>query len=248
MVGANGEKGDGLVEQFSAHLSEHMLSTLDLEALRKGSAGSLTTETTPTFRVTGIRAYHRPKRGLFAKRLGIAQIEPKSPVLPFLVAFLRKDDAALSILHAQHGVSLRQFMVEIQIPSTSELDRDKAGAGQVLDQGAKLIQKSGAGQVLDQGAKLVQNAIDPSQASADKGQKEILKIKVTGHSKNIKVSKPFDNPSAHVLIVTGAFTSKSVFESKIRFSIEKDGEKPLNFEVPVRAGKIHFVTVQDGSS
>jgi hypothetical protein len=198
IVGANGEKGDGLVGQSSAHLSEHLLSVLDLEALRKGSAESLKTETLPKFPVTGIPAKHLPSQTFFVQQLGISQMELGSPVLPFLLAFLNKDTATLEKLHEKQGVPLRQFMVEIQIPPTSEL--------------------------------------------------KDYQFKVKGYSRDIKVSKLFNNPTTCVLIVTGVFKAKNKSESVIQFSVSRKQEKPLNFKIPVRPGKIHFVNVLDGPS
>jgi len=194
IVGANGEKGDGLVPQPSAHMNGHLLSTLDLDALRAGSSGGLTTETLPPFRVTGIHGYHLPRHGIISHRLGISQIEPNSLILSFLTAFLRKDTAALEKLHEEHGVPLRQFMMEFEIPPAHGLDR--------------------------------------------------YKLKVKGHSKGLKVSKPFNNPSTHVLIVMGAFRSADQSDGKIQFAISKDKEKPIEFEAPVLPGKIDFITVK----
>ncbi|MDD5085439.1 MAG: hypothetical protein PHE61_05265, partial [Candidatus Omnitrophica bacterium] len=125
IVGANGDKGDGLVGQSSAHFSSHLLTEIPLKDLFSSKTAPLhfESERLPAYNVTGLRVYHLPHREfIFIEEPGIAQIDEKSKVYPFLVSFLGKDLSNLRRLHDEHNQGLRQFMVELSMPLQDELN------------------------------------------------------------------------------------------------------------------------------
>lgn len=125
IVGANGDNGDGLVGQSSAHFSSHLLTEIPLKDLFSSSKAAplhFKSERLPAYHVTGLRVYHIPHRELlFIEKPGIAQIDRESEVYPFLVSFLGKDFDNLHRLHNEHNQGLRQFMVELSLPLGNEL-------------------------------------------------------------------------------------------------------------------------------
>jgi hypothetical protein len=131
IVGANGERGDGLVDQSSAHLSKHLYTHVRLtdilsEAKKHSDAKDekpLTFDSryTPTFSVTGLPVYHLPQNKIFHTDPSGPQMEKESKVYPFLLAFVKKNFAGLKDLHAKKRKKLRQFMVELNLPNSQEL-------------------------------------------------------------------------------------------------------------------------------
>ncbi len=120
LVGANGNKGDGLVGQSSAHFSSHAYSEIQLKELLSSNSENtiqLKEERMPRYPVTGIKAHHLPKTTLFFfKEPGIAQISTKSTAYQFLIPFLEKDFSKLEKLHSAHNKDLREFMVIVDLP------------------------------------------------------------------------------------------------------------------------------------
>jgi len=125
IVGPNGEKGDGLVGQSSAHFSAHLLSQIPVEELlAETDEKYLTLETRrlPVYQITGLKVRHLPgRRFFFFKTPGVAEMSPESKVFPFLSAFLKKDFKKLGVLHNKENQKLRQFMVELDLPYTDDL-------------------------------------------------------------------------------------------------------------------------------
>ena len=125
IVGANGDKGDGLVDQSSAHLSSHMLTEIqvsELMAQENDKPTAYPSRRLPIYPVTGLKVHHVPgRRFIFIKNPGVADMNRKSKTWPFLLAFLKKDQETLNRLHEEHNQKLRQFMVELDLPRAEEL-------------------------------------------------------------------------------------------------------------------------------
>ncbi|MCX6356457.1 MAG: hypothetical protein NT045_01015 [Candidatus Aureabacteria bacterium] len=120
LVGADGSRGDGLVDQSSAHLSDH---TYEEIRVRKGAHGPavdlLERDRLPDLTVVPLPVRHFPERmfgGLGGRRYGVACMEAGNPVYPFLLNFIREDRDALTDQIRGCGGSLRQFMLEIAVP------------------------------------------------------------------------------------------------------------------------------------
>jgi len=120
--GRHGQKGDGMVEQSSAHVSQHSVAQIPLATvlshLERGGNDDLALEwaSLPDAPVTGLAVQHMPKKGLIFGHLGAGEMTPKSKTWPFLKAFVQKDEAELKRLHEKHHRYLRQFMVTIYLP------------------------------------------------------------------------------------------------------------------------------------
>jgi len=129
IVGAHGEKGDGIVDQSSAHLSSHLLSELSLSQLfGPTSSEPIRAEfkRLPPYPLTGLKVHHLPKKRLFfPDDVGVAYMDEKSIVFPFLIAFINKDYDSLEKLHLSENEPLRQFMVTVDLPLSRELDQNR---------------------------------------------------------------------------------------------------------------------------
>lgn len=145
IVGANGARGDGLVDQASAHLADHSFQRVLLRAA-PGGAGWGAAETIercrlPDLIVVPLRVAHFPEKvmaGLGGRRWGAAYMEKGNPAWPYLLGFVRCSSSELGgrIARGEKGldacilasiqpplretagraVSLRQFMLELSLP------------------------------------------------------------------------------------------------------------------------------------
>jgi hypothetical protein len=130
VVGVHGGRGDGLVDQSSAHLSSHLYTRVRLEDLigtnHNGTAkgnGILRFEwkRLPGFQVTGLDVYHLPQNQILVRTEGAAHMDKNSKAFPYLLAFVKKDFNKLKDLHRRHVRKLRQFMVELNLPESDRL-------------------------------------------------------------------------------------------------------------------------------
>ena len=126
IVGVNGRsntKGDKLVEQSAAHLSDHRFAQIQKNVLlnQTEASGTLTLswEALPIFPVTGLGVPHLPHKAFFITSVdGAAQMNDKSKVYPFLKAFVEEEETVLSQLHDKNNKPLEDFMVSIYPPET----------------------------------------------------------------------------------------------------------------------------------
>lgn len=127
IVGANGNKGDGIVGQSSAHFSGHLLTEIKInELFEEGGSNPIRfqSQKIPSYPVTGLKVHHLPeKKFIFFKEPGVAQISDQSQAYPYLLSFLKKDFNALRALHQEESERLTQFMVVLDLPSTGEIKR-----------------------------------------------------------------------------------------------------------------------------
>ena len=126
VLGVNGNKGDGLVDEYSAHFSSHLFTQIAINELvtaRRSEALSFEHQQLPAYPLTALKVRHLPRRRLlFFHQPGVAQMDEKSEVYPFLQAFIRKDGATLKQLHQDQHQRMRQFMVVLDLPTNGELD------------------------------------------------------------------------------------------------------------------------------
>jgi len=124
-------KGDGLVDQPSAHVSKHLFTEIPLKALLKKGEGEVSQEGSLKFEwrrlsdrpLTGLEIRHLPRKYLLFPRRGAAQMNEKSKVYPFLIAYLKRDEEELKRLHEKGGQELKQFMISVFLPENGKLRR-----------------------------------------------------------------------------------------------------------------------------
>jgi hypothetical protein len=145
IVGANGKKGDGLVDQSSAHLADHFFQLLRVDREMSGGgraeAESIERERLPDLMVVPLRLMHFPEKimgGLWGRRYGAAYMEEGNPAWPYVLSFIRGDwsgigdrlsrgerwtpEQMLSLIplsgfgDVSSPVGLRQFMLEVNLP------------------------------------------------------------------------------------------------------------------------------------
>lgn len=146
IVGANGNRGDGMVDQSSAHLADHSFQRL---RIKRGELGreKVTTELIerdrlPDLIVVPLRLMHFPEKimwGLGGRRYGAAYMEEGNPAWPYLLSFIQGDwggigkrlsggerwaaEQMLDLVplaglgDASKPVGLRQFMLEVNLPA-----------------------------------------------------------------------------------------------------------------------------------
>ena len=72
--------------------------------------------------MTGLKVKHLSQQKIPGFKVpGVADIHEGSKTWPYILAFINKDFATLTRLHAEQNQKLRQFMVEIDLPFTDEL-------------------------------------------------------------------------------------------------------------------------------
>lgn len=183
IVGANGKKGDGLVDQSSAHLADHSFQRLRVNrggrVREKVTTELIERDRLPDLIVAPLRLTHFPEKimgGLGGRRYGAAYMEEGNPAWPYVLSFIQGDwggigdrlargerwtaDQMLDLIPlAGFGgisapVGLRQFMLEVNLPPGKW---------------------SGAG------------------------------ISHTGRSKNVKIDARYHNPDSRTWVWTGHF-------------------------------------------
>ena len=118
IVGANGEHGDGLVDQPAAHLSLHTFAVFRTADDAGGKARFVEAEraTLPELPVAPLEVMHLPEKsfwGLAGRRHGAAYMVEDNPAWPCVLNFIRGDWASLERGLAREDGLFRQFMVEV---------------------------------------------------------------------------------------------------------------------------------------
>ncbi len=145
IVGANGKRGDGLVDQSSAHLADHSFQRLQLNrktnAKEKVETELIERDRLPDLIVVPLRVGHFPEKvlwGLGGRRYGAAYMEEGNPAWPYLLSFIQGDWAGIGgrLSRGEKGRAeemldliplarlgrpsapegLRQFMLELALP------------------------------------------------------------------------------------------------------------------------------------
>jgi len=122
IVGANGNRGDGLVDQSSAHLADHAYEVAKIQ--EGGESGSASVQIVEQARlpdrvVVPLRVMHLPEKllwGLGGTRYGAAYMVEGNPSFPYVLNFIqgRWDRIDDSLAQCEDG--LRQFMIELALP------------------------------------------------------------------------------------------------------------------------------------
>jgi hypothetical protein len=146
IVGANGGKGDGMVDQSSAHLADHSFQRLRVSRGEgrgeKAKADVIERDRLPDLIVVPLRLRHFPEKimgGLGGHRYGAAYMEEGNPAWPYLLSFIQGDwsgignrlslgerwtaEQMLSLIpfagfgDVSSPVGLRQFMLQVNMPA-----------------------------------------------------------------------------------------------------------------------------------
>jgi len=123
IVGANGYKGDGLVDQPSAYLSKHSFAQVRVV---DGPGGALRFEevahdTLPPTVVVPLKLTHFPEKtlgGLGGASYGAAYMVKGNPAYPYILNFIKSDWKAIMRDIARDTDTLRQFMIEVSFTDT----------------------------------------------------------------------------------------------------------------------------------
>ncbi len=129
IVGANGNSGDGMVDQPSAHLSMHSYARM---RLKDGGGGEPRLEeaeraTLPQLAVAPLGVMHLPEKklwGLSGTKYGAAYMVPGNPCYPYILNFIKGDWGAIERDLALDADLLRQFMVEISFKDAKMRESD----------------------------------------------------------------------------------------------------------------------------
>lgn len=115
ILGANGDRGDGMVDQSAAHLAVHALGSTKLATAPADGKErvEIVVDRLPDFTIVPLPTKHFPESNLFGHTYGAAYMEKGSPVFPYVLNFVRKDWATINASLAESNIKLQQFMVEI---------------------------------------------------------------------------------------------------------------------------------------
>ena len=116
MVGANGARGDGIVDQSSAHLSDHTFRIVKVPSAPGEAATLLCDDRLPDLTVVPLPVMHFPEvtlGGWGRRRYGAAYMEEGNPAFDYLLRFIRSDWAGIRGALSREEGSLRQFMLTI---------------------------------------------------------------------------------------------------------------------------------------
>lgn len=126
IVGANGNKGDGFVDQSCAHISSHFYTQIPYMKLRDSKEGETLkpgSRRLPRYPITALKIHHLPEKRLFFPDIDAAAFirSPENITYPFLLSFIKRDYEALKNLHIAENQKLVQFMVVADLPLSGDL-------------------------------------------------------------------------------------------------------------------------------
>ncbi len=118
IVGANGAKGDGFVDQPAAHTSRHAFNMLKVvqESGKEPRLEPVKTARLPDLAVVPLEVMHFPEKalwGLGGSSYGSAYMVEGNPSFPYLLNFIRGDWQSIEKGLEESDDILRQFMIEI---------------------------------------------------------------------------------------------------------------------------------------
>jgi hypothetical protein len=181
IVGANGKRGDGLVDQSSAHLSDHsfQLIRVNVREGARGEAKVLEQDRLPDLVVVPLRVMHFPEKvmwGLGGRRYGAAYMEEGNPAWPYVLSFVRGDWVGIG----------------------SRLSRgEKRLAGEMLD----LVPLARLGEALAHGG-LRQFMLEVALPGEELQTSSVSR---GGTSRNVHIDGRYHNPKGHTWVWTGHF-------------------------------------------
>ncbi len=230
IVGANGEQGDDLVDQPSAHISQHCYVDLDLT---KETGDTVTDkiktvhmEVLPEQHVIPLEVHHFPVKtfwGLGPTLPGSAYMTEHHPVLAYLFPFIYKDFDTIEKLKKKNKIYLRQFMVEFTF-------RHITGGAQTDEQMTTRKNKLLIGGLL---SKFIKD----------------LDVKIASKPHNITIQGKYFNADNLTYVIVGAYKESFLYSDKpeeksMDFNIRARGHYPITLTLPIKAGRIIFVNLR----
>ena len=232
IVGANGQKGDGLVDQPSAHISGH--GYLNLDVSKNGQSDNDTPsegpikvhmDVLPELHVVPLEVHHFPVKtfwGLGPTLPGAAYMTEGHPVLNYLYSFMYKDFDKIDQMNDADDVYLRQFMFEF----TFRHIVGEAMTDEQIEERRKLLFIDGLlGQFIKD-----------------------LDVKIVKKHPDIDMQGKYFNADNLTYVLIGSYedsifrTGKPVIRDMV-FRIRAKGYEPITLTLPVRPGKIVFVNI-----
>ncbi|MDP8263569.1 MAG: hypothetical protein P9M13_09775 [Candidatus Ancaeobacter aquaticus] len=115
VIGVNGDKGDGLVDQSAGHLADHISTVVGVTEEPSIADGKvqLTYDKLPDLIVVPLPVLHLPKATLFGDQDGSAYMTKTNPVFPFILDFINNDWYKIYEKLRKCDIALSQFMVEV---------------------------------------------------------------------------------------------------------------------------------------
>ena len=118
MLGANGTKGDGFVDQPAAHISRHTYTLLrEVDDPETGPRFEVVEQARlPGLVVVPLHVMHFPEKilwGLGGTKFGAAYMVKGNPAFPYLLHFIRGEWDKIDEELARSNIPLTQFMVQI---------------------------------------------------------------------------------------------------------------------------------------
>ncbi|HRZ87046.1 MAG TPA: hypothetical protein P5287_04450 [bacterium] len=120
ILGANGDKGDGIVDQSCAHLADHIGVHVSRKA---GAKENVEIQRLPDFPVVPLEMTHLPRPAFpIGFTMGASYMVEGNPVFDYLLEFIDKDWRTIDRKLDASGIRLRQFMVVV-CPAHPELKK-----------------------------------------------------------------------------------------------------------------------------
>lgn len=116
VLGMDGDKGDGYVDQSSAHLSGHTFTLIDTEKdipdkLEKDEILTFPATRLPEMNVVPLNVRHFPEENT----PGVAYLTEDNPVFDYLLAFIWEDNAWIEEQIIESPYKLKQFMIQVTL-------------------------------------------------------------------------------------------------------------------------------------
>ncbi|MDD5556526.1 MAG: hypothetical protein PHN82_04655 [bacterium] len=267
IVGANGPRGDGLVDQPSAHLSLH---TFAVYRPRDGEDGEPVLEqadavTLPRLPVAPLAVTHFPEkrlRGLAGTRHGAAYMVGDNPAWPYILNFIRDDWEAIRRDLARDADRFHQFMVEVSFEGGGLRNSDlrwEDASGNIEVRGRYFNAESGTlvwtGFFKEEGiaAELREKARLLNVTDMVPGVRDVLGTEhaerppLLGNLRRrarILDPLPLIPKSEALLGWTGLFEEEmEEDEGRVRFTVRLPGGKRAPIECAVHSGRITFIKI-----
>ncbi|MDD5084436.1 MAG: hypothetical protein PHE61_00135 [Candidatus Omnitrophica bacterium] len=116
VLGMDGDKGDGYVDQSSAHLSGHTFTLIDTEKdipekLEKDEVLTFPATRLPEMNVVPLNVRHFPEGDI----PGVAYLTEDNPVFDYLLAFIWEDNKWIEEQIAVSPYKVKQFMIQVTL-------------------------------------------------------------------------------------------------------------------------------------
>ncbi|MDX9703189.1 MAG: hypothetical protein RBU23_09115 [Candidatus Auribacterota bacterium] len=233
IVGANGERGDGLVDQPSAHISGHGYVNIDVLQNMRSDDNSFSPdekikvkmEVLPNITTIPLKVHHFPVKtlwGLGPTLPGSAYMTKGHPVMDYLYPFIYKDFERIERLSGENDIFLRQFMFEFTF---RHITGDAVTDEQIAERRRMLF-------------------IDGLVAQFIKD----LNVQIIKKHPDIDMQGKYFNAENLTYVLIGSYEDSIFRKGKpevrdMEFRIRARGFEPIRLTVPARPGKITFVNI-----